>query len=81
MDGRLAEAEFLAGDYSIADMATYPWVAQHDWSGVELTPFANLSRWFATMSARPAVQAGMNVPAIQTTDEKRVEGARAFVTR
>ena len=39
MDARLAQAEFLAGDYSIADIAVYPWVAQHEWSGVDLAPF------------------------------------------
>jgi glutathione S-transferase len=80
MDGRLAEVEFLAGEYSIADMSVYPWVAQHDWSGVELTPFKHLSRWFDAMSARPAVQKGMKVPDTQPVPtDQRIENARKIL--
>jgi glutathione S-transferase len=63
MDRRLAEVEFLAGAYSIADMACYPWVAQHDWSGVALDDLPHLSRWYAAVGERPAVQRGMRIPA------------------
>ncbi len=63
MDARLAEADYLAGAYSIADIACYPWIAQADWSGVPLDPYPHLARWFATVGARPAVIAGMQVPA------------------
>jgi GST-like protein len=63
MDARLAAAPWLADDYSIADIACYPWVAQADWSGVPLDRFPHLARWFATMGERPAVIAGMQVPA------------------
>ena len=63
MDARLGEAEWLADAYSIADIACDPWVAQADWSGVPLDPFPNLMRWFADMGDRPAVIAGMQVPA------------------
>jgi len=63
MDRQLADHEFLAGEYSIADMACYPWVAQHDWSGVDLAPFNHLSRWFRVVGDRPAVQRGMQIPA------------------
>jgi GST-like protein len=63
MDARLAEADYLAGTYSIADIACYPWIAQADWSGVPLDPYPHLARWFATVGARPAVIAGMQVPA------------------
>lgn len=69
MDRRLAEAEWLAGSYSIADMACYPWVVQHDWSGISLDPFPALSRWLDAIAARPAVQRGMNVPAALTTPD------------
>jgi len=62
LDGQLARHEYLAGAYSIADMATYPWVAIHDWSGIEITPFPHLARWLAAIAARPAVQRGMRVP-------------------
>lgn len=81
MDARLAQSEYLADDYSIADIAVYPWVQQHEWSGVELAPFTHLSRWFATLSARPAVQRGMNVPAADVTGEQRLRTAGAIVTR
>ncbi len=63
MDARLATSAWLAGDYSIADIACYPWIAQHEWSGIDLAPFPSLVRWYDTMGRRPAVQAGMLVPA------------------
>jgi GST-like protein len=81
MDGQLAQRDYLAGDYSIADIAVYPWVAQHDWSGVDLSPFANLSRWFERLSARPAVQRGMNVPPQEATGEQRLQTGSVIVTR
>ncbi len=62
MDARLAEVEYLAGDYSIADVATYPWTARHPWHGIELDEIPNLKRWFDAISARPAVERGMAVP-------------------
>ena len=63
LDRRLAEAEYLADEYSIADIATYPWVARHEWHQTDLNDFANVKRWFDAISARPAVQRGMSVPA------------------
>ncbi|MBI1396105.1 MAG: glutathione S-transferase family protein [Betaproteobacteria bacterium] len=62
LDGHLAGHEFLADEYSIADIATYPWVARHEWHQVPLGDFPNVSRWFETIGARPAVIAGMKVP-------------------
>ena len=62
LDKRLAEAEFMAGDYSVADMATYPWAARHEWQGIDLADFANVKRWYDAIGARPAVQRGMAVP-------------------
>ncbi|CAN0494504.1 unnamed protein product [Phaeothamnion confervicola] len=61
MDKRLGEAAFLAGDYSIADIATYPWVARHEYHEVNLADFPNVKRWFDAISARPAVVKGMAV--------------------
>ncbi|WP_395688303.1 glutathione S-transferase N-terminal domain-containing protein [Aestuariivirga sp.] len=55
MDRRLADRPYLAGDYSIADMASYPWVVPHERYGQKLEEFPNLGRWFETMKARPAV--------------------------
>jgi GST-like protein len=62
MDRRLGEADYLAGAYSIADVATYPWVSRHTWHKVELTEFPHVERWYKAISARPAVERGMNVP-------------------
>ena len=62
MNKRLGEAPFLAGDYSIADIATYPWVARYEMHRTKLEDFPNVKRWFDAISARPAVQRGMNVP-------------------
>ena len=63
LDKRLGEVPFLAGDYSIADIATYPWVFRHTWQEVDLAAFPNVKRWYDTLSARPAVARGMAVPA------------------
>jgi glutathione S-transferase/GST-like protein len=62
LNRQLASHEYIAGEYSIADMALWPWVSGHEWSGVSVDEFANLSRWLALVGARPAVQAGRDVP-------------------
>jgi GSH-dependent disulfide-bond oxidoreductase len=54
LDRRLADREFVAGAYSIADMAAYPWIVPHEAQGQKLADFPNLSRWFAAIGARPA---------------------------
>ncbi|MGL5084046.1 MAG: glutathione S-transferase N-terminal domain-containing protein [Microcoleaceae cyanobacterium] len=61
MDGQFAKHEFLAGDYSIADIATYPWVAGYEMMGLTLDHHPNLKRWVETLEKRPAVQKGMAV--------------------
>ena len=61
MNTRLADRVFLAGDYSIADMACWPWIVPHERQGQKLEDFPHLQRWFETMRARPAVQAGFAV--------------------
>ena len=55
MNKRLGDREFLAGAYSIADMASFPWVRPHANQGQDLAEFPNLAKWFARMEARPAV--------------------------
>jgi GST-like protein len=62
LDGRLGEVEWLARDYSIADIATWPWVRSHDWSGVSIEGLAHLQRWMAAMAARPACAKGIAIP-------------------
>jgi GST-like protein len=64
LDKRLGEAEYLAGDeYTIADIATYPWVWRHEWHQTDLATVPNVKRWYEAISARPAVGRGMAVPA------------------
>ncbi len=58
MNKQLAKRDFLAGDYSIADMAAWPWVARYERQGQDLADFPNLKRWFEILEARPAVQKG-----------------------
>lgn len=65
LDRRLGAAAYLAGEYSIADMAVYPWVARHEWQKIDLADYPNVRRWFAAIGARPAVQRGMKVPALK----------------
>ena len=65
LDKRLSSEQFLAaGEYGIADIATYPWIARFEWHQVDLNEFPNVKRWFDAISARPAVQRGMAVPKI-----------------
>jgi GST-like protein len=61
LDRRLADRDFLAGDYSIADMAAYPWVRPYKNQGQDLEEFPHLRRWFDAISARPAVERGIEV--------------------
>jgi glutathione S-transferase len=62
LDRRLGESEWLAGEYSIADIANWAWVRIHGWSGVSVEGLANLQRWMAAMAARPACERGVRVP-------------------
>lgn len=62
LESQLRHQEYLAGDYSIADIATYPWVRIHEWAGVDLDGLPAVQRWLAAIGARPAVQRGLAVP-------------------
>jgi GSH-dependent disulfide-bond oxidoreductase len=62
LDRRLADSEYLAGDYSVADIATYPWVALHKWLDIDFARLPHLARWHDAIAARPNVQRGMQVP-------------------
>ena len=62
LDERLAEVNYLAGDfYSIADIATFPWIARHDWHDIGLKNYKNLTRWYELISTREAVQKGYDL--------------------
>ncbi len=79
MDVRLRDREFLAGDYSIADIASFPWVVPYRRLGNDLDKFSNLRRWFDSLKARPAVQAGIDVGKAWRRDEAKNEKARALM--
>ncbi|BAQ79693.1 MULTISPECIES: glutathione S-transferase family protein [Pseudomonas] len=80
LDTRLQQVEYLAGDYSIADIATFPWVRGHEWSGVSVQGLPALQRWMAALEARPAVQRGLQVPQ-RSDDASVVKGAQAMLIR
>ncbi len=77
LDKQLGRNEYVAGDYSIADIAIYPWLIPHKWQGQELEDFPNVKRWFDAIAARPAVQRGVAILADRLTrapiDEKTRE--------
>ncbi|MDG2087308.1 MAG: glutathione S-transferase N-terminal domain-containing protein [Arenicellaceae bacterium] len=62
LERQLTDNEFLVGDYSIADIASFPWVRRYEWAGVPVDDLPNVLRWLAAIEARPAVQRGLNVP-------------------
>jgi GST-like protein len=62
LNKRLGEAEYLAGEYSIADIATWPWIARYEWQGIDFASYPDLKRWYLAIAARPAVQRGYHVP-------------------
>lgn len=64
LDRRLEGRDFLADDYSIADMATWPWISRFEWQEIDLDDFSNVKRWYQEIAARPAVQAGYHVPKV-----------------
>ena len=90
LDGQLAQSEYLAGDYSIADIANWCWARTAFWSGVDREPFPHLNRWIAQIEDRPAAQAGVKVPVdisellggseAKNKAETFVRGARTIVT-
>ncbi len=62
LDRRLAEHEYLADDYTIADIATWPWISRFEWQQMDLNEFPHLRRWYVAIAQRPAVQRGYHVP-------------------
>jgi GST-like protein len=75
LDRQLAANEYIVGDYSIADMALWPWVSGYEWSGVTVAEFSHLQRWLAKVAERPAVQAGRDVP-IKRDRAAEIEAAK-----
>lgn len=84
LDNQLEKTEYLAGDYSIADIANFCWVRIYEWSGVDIEPFPNLNRWLNQISQRPAVQSGLAVPIklemkTERDEEAYKKGARSIL--
>ena len=75
LDGHLANNEFLADDYSIADIANWCWVRTHSWSGVSIEGLDNLDRWLQAINARPAAQKGIVVP-YDITERMKADNAK-----
>jgi glutathione S-transferase/GST-like protein len=77
LNAHLEHHEYLAGDYSIADIANWSWVRTHKWSGVEVDDLPNLQRWLKQIAARPAAQKGIAVPyEIKTMDHGEGDEAK-----
>jgi glutathione S-transferase len=87
LDGQLAKHEWLAGDYSLADIANYAWVRIHGWAGVEIDGLEHLKRWMDAIAARPAVQRGLAVPqpvdfeSAAARGQKTIDTARSILQR
>jgi len=79
LDGHLAAHEYLAGDYSIADIANFAWARIHEWPGVDISGLDHLQRWMDAIAARPAVQRGLQVPPRPQDAEALVEKARTLL--
>ena len=81
LNSRLEAVEYLAGEYSIADIATYPWVAIHDWSGVSVDGLPALQRWMDALAERPAVQKGLRTPVRAEADENTLKTAQTMLVK
>ena len=83
LDRCLKQNEYLAGEYSIADIATWSWVSTHEWSGVAVDDLEHVQRWLAAVGERPAVRRGRAVPpedeSEEEDDDAAIEGARKML--
>jgi GSH-dependent disulfide-bond oxidoreductase len=79
LDRHLADRKYLAGDYSIADIANWSWVHTHEWPGIDISGLDHLRRWVEAVAARPAVQKGRAVPPREQDADKMVAAARKML--
>jgi glutathione S-transferase len=79
LDGHLAHNEYLAGDYSIADIANWSWVHTYEWPGIDISGLDNLKRWMDQIAARPAVRKGAVTPPRNQDQNKTVEMAKKML--
>jgi glutathione S-transferase len=82
LESQLAKQPWLADDYSVADIATWPWVRGHEWSGVSIDGLPGLQRWLDRMAARPACQRGLQVPPRRERSEaEQIKSAASILQR
>lgn len=62
LEKQLEGRDYIAGDYSIADIACWPWISRFEWQGIDVTEYKNITRWYKAIAARPAVQKGYQIP-------------------
>jgi GST-like protein len=83
LDKQLEDREYIVGDYSIADIAHWPWIDAHAWAGIDLEKFTNLKRWHESVGERPAVIKGKNIPPRkkkEASDKERIESIRKILS-
>ncbi len=83
LDTQLSENKYITGDYSIADIANWPWIDAHEWAGISLEEFPNLERWHKQVGERPAVLRGKNIPSRKEKDafdKNRIESIRKILS-
>ena len=80
LDGQLAGREYICDEYSIADVATWPWAVTHTWSGIDIGGFDHLQAWLERMAQRPAVERGRNVPKRGSSRDTTRAGQTIIVT-
>ena len=80
LDGQLAGRQYLCGEYSIADIATWPWAVTHEWSGIDVGGLDNLQAWLERMAQRPAVVRGRKIPERVSSRDTTKAGQSIIVT-
>ena len=79
LDGRLTDREYICDTFSIADIATWPWIRGHEWSGISIDGLDNLQRWSRTMAARPACARGAEIPPAHSSDEDHIDSGKSIL--
>ncbi len=79
LDQRLSGRDFICDEYSIADIATWPWAVTHNWSGIDIEGLVNLKAWLERVAERPAVARGRNIPARGTKADTTLAGRTIIV--
>lgn len=80
LDERLQGRDYICDEFTIADIATWPWAVTHNWSGIDIDGLVNLQAWLERMAERPAVAKGRNIPQRGSKEETKTAGAKIIVT-